>query len=186
VAVDYQLIGTFTAAVAAIASSVSAGAALRTARKTSRTTEAANEALAMVLRPTFALEVPQRDAAEREPLPVKLASTSPYTALNVFAEIRGSQHERLSSGHFPRVPGTPNNVLVDHSNAPALHVALPPMVEGDARRLGVLLRFNDERGLQRWEQVISFTVLVESRSGHLLMRANDFDLGEPRKTAAEP
>ena len=75
---------------------------------------------------------------------------------------------------------------MDHSNAPALHVALPPMVEGDARRLSVLLRFNDERGLQRWEQVISFTVLVESRSGHLLMRANDFDLGEPRKTAAEP
>ena len=35
----------------------------------------------MVLRPTFALEVPERDAAEHGPLPIKLASLSPYTCL---------------------------------------------------------------------------------------------------------
>jgi len=60
------------------------------------------------------------------------------------------------------------------------------MMEGDARRLSVLLRFSDERGLQRWEQVISLTVLVEARDGHLLMTPNIEDLGEPRKTPAEP
>ena len=128
--------------VAAIASSASAGAAWRSASKTSQTAKAANEALAMVLRPAFALHVPERDAAEHGPLPIKLASLSPYTALNVFAEIRGPQHERLASEHFPRVPGKPNDVLVNYNNAPTLLVALPPMVEGDAQRLSVLLRFD--------------------------------------------
>jgi len=182
VAADYQLIGTIIAAVAAVGSSASALAAWRTGIKTSRTTEAASEALAMVLRPTFALHVLQQEAAEDGLLPITLISTSPYTALNVSVDIRGPQHERLASREFPRVPGKPNDVLADESKAPTLHVALPPLVEGDERRLSVLLRFRDERGLERWEQFIGFTVLSESRGGVLLRRAIDLDLGEPRKT----
>ncbi len=181
---DYQLIGVIIAAVAAVASLASATAAWRTANRTSRTAEAASEAIGLVLRPMFTLDVAeQRASVER--LPVKFVSISPYTALNVFADVVDFQQKALASGSFPRVAGKPNDVLVENfDDAPTLDVPLTPIEEGDELRLSVVLRFTDERGLQRWEQVIPFVVRWVQRGSAMAMRSSIIELGEPRKAPA--
>ncbi|MER5263078.1 hypothetical protein ABTZ99_13515 [Actinosynnema sp. NPDC002837] len=143
------VISAMAGSVSAVAAAFSARAALRTARKTSATADAATRALALALRPIFNVEIiPQH--AEAAVNKILLHNGSQFAAVDVMVEVRTAPQQLRQAINIPRVAPRPVNALQATVEVP---VELPLLRErGDQHDLTVTVRFNDEQGLERWEQ----------------------------------
>lgn len=137
--------------VSAFAAAISAIFAARSASKTSAAAEAANHALATALRPSFHAWYSHYSSGPQSKR-LQLSNTTPFAALEVMIEVRGSgggptvrteRHHRIAGRPAEGVPQPTLDMTLD----------VPDLLRhGDKNDLAVIIRFSDERGLQRWEQ----------------------------------
>ncbi|MFC6090717.1 hypothetical protein [Saccharothrix lopnurensis] len=140
---------------AAVASAVSAFYASRSASKTSATAKDANQALAMLLRPIFDVQLsPFVSPPNEGKYPVSFVNQAAYPAAAVAFDVRGENDVYLTARTVPEIGGIHiGTTNLRPNNAYVLEVPLPEMVDpGDKQQFTVVVRFSDDRHLQRWEQ----------------------------------
>ncbi len=163
--------------IAALAGSTSAFFAWRSASKTSKAADAANEALALTLRPAFSIGIGGMGPHREGSAALRLYNTCAFDAVNVDVWVRDREAKELAEQRFPRVRGTQPNVTA--GEAETIFIPKFPNLshEGDSYVFLVTVRYSDDRDLRSWEQVIRCTIFNEKDAATLRKK---FDLGEPR------
>ncbi|WP_328605106.1 hypothetical protein OG943_34490 [Amycolatopsis sp. NBC_00345] len=161
----------------ALAGSASAFFSWRSASKTSKAAEAANEAVALTVRPAFAVGIGGAGPHEDDRTAVRLHNTCSFDAVDVHVWVRDSSATQLAMQDFPRIRGTQQNVFGGEKETIFIP-RIEDIEEGKSYALIVTVRYSDDRGLTKWEQVIRYT--MKNKPG-LDILERKIDLGEPWK-----
>lgn len=166
-AVWANIIACFSAA-GAISGAVFAGIQAAKSRSSARD---AQEALSAILRPEFVPDVP--DALGDE-ISVAFANVARHDALDVRAEIRAEDGQKLGEGSIHREVGRVPNTWGDE---PTFHVrarGLAALNElGASYQLIMVLWFTDERRMKKWRQELRVTRTVTEEHGRTYVRSQN-------------
>lgn len=129
------LVKDFAPVMAAVASAVSAFAALRTAKKTSNAAKDSNHALAAALRPAFAPRMlTQLDSRVDGREVIQILNTAAFPAIDIIVNARTIDGQHLAGHSYGRAPGMLPNVLADESKALKFLVPLASLTEAQPRQ----------------------------------------------------
>jgi hypothetical protein len=87
----------------------------------------------------------------------------------------------LGTTAVPRIPGEVPNTSAADVGSYMFNPALDMLGERDGRRgVTLVVRYDDERGLERWEQKLTPTFAAEITPNGIPLEDQQIDLDEPR------
>ncbi|WP_156096238.1 hypothetical protein [Amycolatopsis jejuensis] len=161
--------------VAALAGSASAFFSWRSSSKSNAAAEAANEAVALTVRPAFSLRIGGQGPHRDKYTAIRIRNTRSFDAVDVEVWVRSNLARDLARATFPRIQGMQDRVLSSGEETIFID-EIKPLNEGERFAFIATIRYSDDRGLRKWEQIIRYTISYDV--GATMLNKN-LTLGEP-------